>query len=69
MQVEVLGQWDIEVFKVIEAAEQALEVIVVSDAALEAAIEGCQLGIQLEIQFGIQKLRLLTLHVGLQLEL
>ena len=40
MQVEGLGQWDIEVFEAVEAAEQALEVIIVGDTALEAAIEG-----------------------------
>jgi hypothetical protein len=64
VQVEGLGQGGIEVFEAIETAGQALEVIVVSDVALEAVIEGFQLE--------IQKLRLnllLTLHAGIQLEL
>jgi hypothetical protein len=45
VQVEGLGQGDIEVFEVIETVEQALEVLVVDDVAPRATIEGCQLGI------------------------
>ena len=68
MQVEGLGQGDIEVSEAVQVVSQALEESVVGGVDLEVTIEGCQLG----IQFGIQKLRLKQLliqHTGTQPEL